>query len=117
MLSKRDCAVIKAILSCCNGSETCLIEEEKLRQDAKLSRLKDEKFTKTIDSLSAEGYYDLIRCERGGTPMLCISPRAKARYFKDEQYRQLRSMLIKVLFTLVGSLLAFVISKVLYNIF
>ena len=117
MLTGKDLSVLKTLLEKCGEKNGCLIEKEEL-----LSLLKDKKTTSTalenaLDFLQVEGYFEIIKCVKNGRDAYCVFPKLKARCYRKERREFIVGVALKIGVALLGSALAFVLSKILYGLF
>ena len=82
-----------------------------------MSRKDLPKLRKTLNSLSLDGYFDLIRCLNGGEETLCVIPKHKLLCYKREKRELVNGIAIKVLLAVLGSITAFIVTKILYGLF
>lgn len=75
------------------------------------------KLRKTLNSLSLDGYFDLIRCLNGGEETLCVVPRHKLLCYKREKREFVNGIAIKILLAVLGSVTAFIVTRILYGLF
>lgn len=76
--------------------------------------MSESKLLTIMDSLAADGYFDVIRCKRRQTR--CVTPKIKARRIKRTQ-AILRDLWLKILIAVAGSLTAFAVTRLLYKLF
>ncbi|MBE5742135.1 MAG: hypothetical protein E7360_02305 [Clostridiales bacterium] len=117
MLTGKEIALIKAITSFCGEDSGCLIEEAKLYAKVKGKKFNEVQFDLALKTLEDEGYFDLIRCSRGEEKLLYLSPKIKAKNYERERKQLANSLLIKILFAVLGSVCAFLVTKILYGLF
>lgn len=117
MLSRSEREIVRATLAFCGDRESCLISVGHLLALVDIRRMTEDKLLSSLDSLAADGYFDIIRCEKNGETALCVTPRVKARAWKSERVRFARDLWLKILIAVAGSLAAFVVTKLLYGLF
>ena len=117
MLTAKEMSVLKTIMSNCNDRESFLISEDKLLSQLKIKKISKQELDSTVDSLQVEGYFDVIRCYKGQSKMLCIFPKLKGKCYQRERRQLYGNLAVKVLFAVLGSVAAFVATKLLYGLF
>ncbi len=109
--------MVKAVIDLCGEKESSLLPEKTLLSTCKMSRKDLPKLRKTLNSLSLDGYFDLIRCLNGGEETLCVIPKHKLLCYKREKRELVNGIAIKVLLAVLGSITAFIVTKILYGLF
>ena len=117
MLTGKEICLIKAIISFCSDRDGCLIEEEKLHSLVKGKKITLKEMNFMLNSLQSEGYLDVIRCSRGEEKLIFISPKIKAENYQRERKQLANSLFVKILFAVLGSVAAFLVTQILYKLF
>ena len=117
MLNRTEREVVRATLSFCGERESCLLTVGHLRSLTDIRKMSESKLLTIMDSLAADGYFDVIRCKKGDEDALCVTPKIKARAYKSELKRFLRDLWLKILIAVAGSLTAFAVTRLLYKLF
>ena len=117
MLTGKELYVLKEILSVCGERESCLISEEKLLSALKKKKLSKNSLDMAINSLQAEGYFEVIRCQRDKSKVFCFFPKIKARCYERERKQLANSLIVKIIFAVLGSVSAFIATQILYGLF
>ncbi len=117
MLTGKERVLLKALINDCGEKASHLISEERL-----LFLLKDKNFTATtleqsLNSLQVDGYFDFIRCSKDGVKHLCVFPKLKAKCYRREKKQFAESLVLKVILAVLGSVVAFIVTKILYGLF
>ena len=117
MLTVKEELVLKVLLNECGEKNGCLLSKDQL-----LVLLKNKKFTpqnleNILDCLQVDGYFEIIKCVKGGRQMYCVFPKLKARCFAQEKRNFAIGVCIKIAVAVIGSVLAFAVSKILYGLF
>ena len=117
MLTRLERTVAKAVINVCGERESCLLPEKNLLALCRMSEKDLPKLRKTLNSLSLDGYFDLIRCLNGGEETLCVVPRHKLLCYKREKREFVNGIAIKILLAVLGSVTAFIVTRILYGLF
>ncbi|MDY2879337.1 MAG: hypothetical protein SOT34_00130 [Candidatus Borkfalkiaceae bacterium] len=117
MLTRRELALVKAVLALCGERDSCLTDEKTLLALTGTKPNDAPSFGRMIDGLEAEGYLDVIRCEGENGKMLCLTPKVKARCYGSERRKLLSSLIFKIALAALGSVAAFVFTRLLYRFF
>lgn len=117
MLTTKELTVLKAVMKQGKEKESFLVSEEKLLSELKLKKFSVQDLNVTVDSLQVEGYFDVIRCYKGQEKMLCIFPKLKGKCYQRERRQLYGNLMIKVIFAMLGSIVAFIVTKLLYGLF
>ena len=114
MLTRTERKVVRAVIAAGAEKESFLIPEKSL---CKMDKNDLPKLRKTLNSLSLDGYFDLIRCLNGGEETLCVVPRHKLLCYKREKREFVNGIAIKILLAVLGSVTAFIVTRILYGLF
>lgn len=118
MLSGREQAVMAAVYTLCKDHASRLIAPSNLLNGLPQNYKTDEEgLEKQLLGLQAEGYFDLIPSDRKGEKVYVISLTNKGGNFPQEQRKQRRQLVFRVLFTLCGAVASFLIGLILRRIF
>ena len=117
MLTAKELVVLKMVMSECGERESFLVSEQKLLSVLKLKKFSAQDLDVTVNSLQVEGYFDVIRCYKGKEKMFCIFPKLKGKCYQRERQQLYGNLMIKVLFAVLGSIVAFIVTKLLYGLF
>ncbi len=117
MLTRIERVVAKALVDAADGRESFLISESSLAALCRIKPKDVDKFRKAISSLSLGGYYDLIRCGRDGEELLCVIPKSKLLLYRRERRDFASGIIFKILLAVLGSVAAFLATKILYGLF
>ena len=117
MLTRTERKVVRAVIAAGAEKESFLIPEKSLLSACKMDKKDLPKLRKTLNSLSLDGYFDLIRCLNGGEETLCVVPRHKLLCYKREKREFLNGIAIKILLAVLGSVTAFIVTRILYGLF
>lgn len=118
MLSVKESAVLAVICSKCGESPSCLITIEEIlitsNLKKKLSMVEAERI---INGLEADGYFDVIRSERNGTPILCITLYSRGRGYEREIKQNKRDLRAKLVWAVVCGAVTFIVGRIMILIF
>lgn len=117
MLTAKEREVVRAALAFCGDKSSCLISESDLLALVNIRKVTARELETIVNSLTLDGYFDVIKCRKDTENMLCITPKPKARVYEREQKQLVRSIGFKLLLTVLGSLVAFLVTKILYGLF
>ena len=117
MLTRTERTVVKAVINACGERESCLLPKKALLSACRMSEKDIPKLRKTLNSLSLDGYFDLIRCTNNNEETLCLIPKHKLLCYKRERRELASGILVKVLLAILGSVTAFIVTKILYGLF
>lgn len=109
--------MVKAVVAASAERESFLVPEKSLLSACKMDKKDLPKLRKTLNSLSLDGYFDLIRCLNGGEETLCFVPRRKLLCYKRERRELVNGIAIKILLAVLGSVTAFLVTRILYGLF
>ncbi|MBR2337395.1 MAG: hypothetical protein IKA61_05590 [Clostridia bacterium] len=117
MLTAKELSVLKAVMAQCGDRESALFSQEKLLSQLKIKKFTEQDLEVTVNSLQVEGYFEVIRCYKGKEKMLCIFPKLKGKCYQRERKQLYGNLAIKVIFAVLGSVTAFIVTKLLYGLF
>lgn len=117
MLTRTERIVAKAVINVCGEKQSCLIPEKTVLSACRMTEKDLPKLRKTLNSLSLDGYFDMIRCTNNDEETLCLIPKHKLLCYKRERRELASGILIKVLLAILGSVTAFIVTKILYGLF
>ena len=117
MLTAKELDILKTIMSQCGQKQSVLVAEEKLLASLKNKNFSAQDLEDMINSLQVEGYFDVIRCYRGQNKLFCFTPKLKGRYYQRERKQLYGNLVVKVLFAVLGSVVAFIVTRLLYGLF
>lgn len=117
MLNGKEREVVRAVVAFCGERESCLISESDLFALVDIRKKTMKEMRAIVDSLSLDGYFDLIKCKRGDETVLCITPKLKARLCEREKKQLVRGIVYKIFLAVLGSLAAFLVTRILYGLF
>lgn len=117
MLTVKEREVVRAVVAFCGDRHACLISEKELFALVGIRKLTPRELQTLLNSLSIDGYIDVIKCRKGEEEMLCITPKLKARSYERERGMLMRSIGFKLALTALGSIVAFLVTKILYGLF
>ena len=117
MLTAKEREVVRAVLAFCGERESCLISENDLLALVDIRKKNLKTVRAIVNSLVLDGYFDLVRCKRGEEDVLCITPKLKARRYEREREQLALGVAYKILLAVLGSLVAFLVTRLLYGLF
>ena len=117
MLTRLERTVAKAVINVCGERESCLLPEKNLLALCRMPEKDLPKLRKTLNSLSLDGYFDLIRCKNNDEETLCVIPKHKLLCYRRERRELASGIVIKILLAVLGSVTAFVVTRILYGLF
>lgn len=117
MLTGRETFLLKTLLSFCSEEGGSLISEEELWAKLKFKKFTEKETWLILTTLQSEGYFDLIRCKREEQNLLFVTPKLKAKYYERERKQFTNGLILKILFAILGSVTAFLVTKILYGLF
>ena len=117
MLNRKEREVVRAVISFCGERESCLISENDLFALADIRKKTIKEIRSIVDSLALDGYFDLVKCKRGEETVLCITPKLKARLCEREKKQLARGVIYKIFLAVLGSLAAFLGTRILDGLF
>lgn len=117
MLTRTERTVVKAVIGVCGERESCLVPEKTLLSLCGMKEKDLRKLRKTLNSLSLDGYFDMIRCVNGNEPTLCLIPKHKMLCYNRERREIINDVTVKILLAVLGSVTAFIVTKILYGLF
>ncbi len=117
MLTRTERTVAKTVIGVCGERESCLVPEKEFLSLCKMGGKDLPKLRKTLNSLSLDGYFDLIRCVKDKEETLCFIPKHKLLCYKRERREIANGIAIKILLAVLGSVTAFIVTKILYGLF
>ena len=124
-LSSVEKRVMRAVLAACDGAPSCLVRPEDLfeRVTETQMRRRGERgmlqtdVDRTLRLLEMDGYFEVIRTDRHGEPLLCISLHAKGIAFEREEEQTRRYLFFKLAVTVGFAVLSFLVGKILVTLF
>ena len=117
MLTGRETCLLKAVLSFCGEDGGALILEEELFCKVKNKKITYKEMLFTLNSLQSDGYFEIIKCSRGEQNLLFVTPKLKAKCYKRERKQFTSGLIAKILIAVLGSVTAFLVTKILYGLF
>ena len=117
MLTRTERKVVRAVIAAGAEKESFLIPEKSLLSACKMDKKDLPKLRKTLNSLSLDGYFDLIRCKNNDEETLCVIPKHKLLCYRRERRELASGIVIKILLAVLGSVTAFVVTRILYGLF
>ena len=117
MLNRKEREVVRAVISFCGERESCLISENDLFALVDIRKKTIKEIRSIVDSLAFDGYFDVVKCKRGEETVLCITPKLKARLCEREKKQLARGVIYKIFLAVLGSLAAFLVTRILYGLF
>ena len=117
MITGNESVLIKTVLDMCEDKGACLLSADTLAAIIGKKKLTAQKIRVILNALELEDYWDIIKCDKNGEEVLCITLHKKARAYKLERKLMWRSVIFKICLALVGSAVAFIFTKILANLF
>lgn len=117
MLTGKDLVVLKTLLTKCGEKSGLLIEQDELLALLRGKKITPKILDSTLDFLQVEGYFEIIDCVKNGEKAYCVFPKLKARCYRKERREFAVGVALKIGVALLGSALAFILSKILYGLF
>ncbi len=118
MLSKKQRTILKIIADNSIDSGSCLLSAELISAFSEAyGKLSVEETKKTVESLSARGYVEVINTFKKGEPFYCITLTPKGINYKAEYREEVKDLRFKLLITALGAVVSFIIGRILFVIF
>ena len=117
MLTVKESAVLKVLLNECGDKNGCLLSIDRLQELLKNKKFTPQSLDNILDCLQVDGYFEIIKCYKNGRLMYCVFPKLKAKCFAQEKRNFAIGVCIKIAVAVIGSVLAFAVSKILYGLF
>ncbi|MGN0820106.1 MAG: hypothetical protein ACI4M6_06975 [Christensenellaceae bacterium] len=118
MLSRKEKIVMGIIFSKCTNGSNCLISTNEIMLELpKKMKLKPEEIEKIIQSLEADGYFEVVYSDRNGQPLMCVNLRVKGTNYHREGVTLRREILKKILLGAIGAVATFVVGRILIYLF
>lgn len=118
MISKKHFLVLKVLNDNCILRDSCLIEADKICAfigDEKLVSEKNVDFI--LKDLSRLDYIDLIKTNKKGCPIYCITLLKKGKNYKEERKKIVVDIKNKILLAILGGSVSYIVGKFLVMIF
>lgn len=80
-------------------------------------KLSDKEIEQVVDSLEREDYFDVIRTDRKGKPVMCITLHGKGKGYKREKLQNKRSTEYRIMISVLCAVLTFAVGRLLVLIF
>ena len=117
MLNKLESKVMKTLFLECENKKTILITPNDLIKITGDKLLTESVVDKIVCDLSADGYLDLIYSDRHGEKVYCITLTEKGKGFLRGKKVMKRTLIFRLMVTVVLAVVSFVIGLVLKAIF
>jgi hypothetical protein len=118
MLNKIENEVMQAIFELCKENGRCLISPKDLANHLpKKENCSEEKLEKILRALELDDYFELISSDRKGEKMYVIALRPNGFAFRRSSRQMRRTLALKVIWSLLSAILAFLVGVLLKRIF
>ena len=118
MLTRKEEELMKAVYTLCGEDGRCLVMPSEIRRLLpKGNKWSEEKIEKRLHELVLDGYFDLLSSERKGEKMYVITLREAGVAFLREYQNRRRDFALKVGWSILSAIIAFLVGMLLKKIF
>ena len=118
MLNRRENQVMHTVYALCAEKGICVISlEEILALLPKRGKYNEAQLERILSALALDSYFELLSSERNGEKMYVISLRANGYAYPRYALQERRNAALKVAWTVVSAVIAFLVGVLLRRIF
>ena len=118
MLSNKERCVIDVIYDKCLNENSCLIDVAEISfYVSHKKKMSDKEIEQVVDSLEREDYFDVIKTDRKGIPVMCITLHGKGKGYKREKLQTKRSTEYKIIISVLCALLTSLVGRLILLLF
>lgn len=109
---------MRAVYEMCDGKESCLVSPLEIMSILPEKRkYTPERVEAILHSLELDDYFDLIESDRKGEKMYVITLHANGIAYKRTSIQMKRSITFKIVLSVAGAVITFVVGRILVGIF
>lgn len=118
MLTKQENEIMNAVYRLCEGKGSCLVSPlEIMSMLPERKKYTAEKVDGILRSLELDDYFDIIQSDRKGERMYVITLHTNGVAYKRINQQVKRSIAFKVVLSVAGAIITFVVGRILVGIF